>query len=253
MDGRYHHLHSVAGWQEGLLGLMYHLVETPPRLFPLRGLYVEPGLLDAHLRELQEDGASFTTLSQWARERPPGRQVIVTFDDAFLNVLQNALPVLSARGVTAINYVVTNEIGGTNSWDAGQGQMRPLMDRAALLDWQGAGQEIGSHGLSHCHLSRVSLERARAEIVDSKKILEDLCGREVRHFCYPYGSWNQAVRDLVAEAGYETATLAEPGINRRETDLFALFRYAGQHRRPYRTALTSRLLHPLGRRASVAQ
>jgi hypothetical protein len=61
------------------------------------------------------------------------------------------------------------------------------------------------------------------------------------------------VRDLVAEAGYETATLAEPGINHRETDLFALFRYAGQHRRPYQTAIKTRLLDSLGWRASVAQ
>jgi peptidoglycan/xylan/chitin deacetylase (PgdA/CDA1 family) len=236
-----------------MLGLMYHLVEPPPLFHPLRGLYVEPSLLDAQLRELENDGASFITLATWARDRPPGKQVVVTFDDAFLNVFRHALPVLRARGVTALTYVVTNEIGGTNSWDAGHGQILPLMDRATLLAWREAGQEIGSHGLSHCHLSRVSLAQARSEIFDSKKILEDLTGHEVRHFCYPYGDWNPPVRDLVEEAGYETATLAKPGINDRETDLFLLFRYLASHRRPYRTALKNRLLHPFGGRRSLAQ
>jgi peptidoglycan/xylan/chitin deacetylase (PgdA/CDA1 family) len=249
MDGRYLNRNSIPDWQEGMLGLMYHLVEAPPLRYPLRGLYVEPSLLDAQLRELREDGAQFITLSTWAHERPAGRSVTVTFDDAFQNVLENALPVLQARGVTAITYVVTDEIGGANRWDAGHGQMRPLMDRAALLDWLQAGQEIGSHGVSHCHLAQVSPTQARTEIFDSKKILEDLCGREIRHFCYPYGNWSPAIRDLVAEAGYETATLADPGINGPQTDLFALWRYSGQHRRPYQTAIKSRLLHPFGVRS----
>jgi peptidoglycan/xylan/chitin deacetylase (PgdA/CDA1 family) len=236
-----------------MLGLMYHLIEPPPLFHPLRGLYVEPALLDAQIRELQEDGARFTTLSAWAQDRPAGRQVVVTFDDAFLNIFHHALPVLQARGVTALTYVVTNEIGGVNRWDAGHGQILPLMDRSTLRAWQEAGQEIGSHGLSHCRLAEVPLAQARAEIFDSKKILEDLSGREVRHFCYPYGNWNRAVRDLVAEAGYETATLADPGINGKETDLFLLFRYLASHRRPYRAAIRSRLLHPFGGPAAMAQ
>jgi peptidoglycan/xylan/chitin deacetylase (PgdA/CDA1 family) len=246
---------SVPEWRDGLLGLMYHAVEAPPLFHGLRALYVEPSLLDAQIAELQAGGAEFITLSTWARQRPAGRTVTVTFDDAFQNIFDHALPVLKKRGVTSVTYVVAHEIGGTNRWDAGHAQMRPLMDRAALLDWLAAGQEIGSHALDHVHLAELSPEQARTQIFDSKKILEDLAGREVRHFCYPYGSWNQAVRDLVAEAGYETATTAHPGINRPDADPFTLLRHLAAHRRPYRTALKHRLLHPFngtGRRSSRA-
>jgi len=246
MDGRYLNRHSVPDWRDGLLALMYHLIEAPPLRYPLRGLYVEPALLDAQIAVMKRDGVRFTTLADWARARPEGRQAVLTFDDAYLDVLENGLPILQAHDVSAVTYVVTNEIGGTNRWDAGKGQPRPLMDRAALLDWQQAGQEIGSHGLSHGRLAELSPAQARAEIFDSKKILEDLCGREVRHFCYPYGNWNRAVRDLVAEAGYETATIADPGINDETTDPFALLRYGAQHRRPYQAAIRNRLLHPFG-------
>ena len=237
---------SVPDWHDGLLGLMYHAVEAPPLFHGLRGLYVEPSLLDAQIGGLQAGGAAFITLSDWVRRRPAKRSVIVTFDDAFQSIFANALPVLRRRGVASVTYVVAHEIGGINRWDAGNAQVRPLMDRAALLEWQAAGQEIGSHGLSHLPLAEIPLEQARAEIVDSKKILEDLAGREVRHFCYPYGNWNDAVRDLVAEAGYETATLAHPGINRPDADPFALRRHLAAHPRPYRTALKHRLLHPFG-------
>jgi peptidoglycan/xylan/chitin deacetylase (PgdA/CDA1 family) len=237
---------SVPEWHDGLLGLMYHAVEAPPLFHGLRGLYVEPALLDAQIANLQTTGATFLTLSNWARQRPASRSVIVTFDDAFQSIFDNALPVLQKRNVTSVTYVVAHEIGGTNRWDAGNAQMRPLMDRAALLDWQSADQEIGSHGLSHVPLAEISLEKARGEIFDSRKILEDLAGREIRHFCYPYGSWNNAVRDLVEEAGYETATIAHPGINPPNADPFTLRRHLAAHAKPYRTALKHRLLHPLG-------
>jgi peptidoglycan/xylan/chitin deacetylase (PgdA/CDA1 family) len=237
---------SVPEWQDGLLGLMYHAVEAPPLFHGLRALYVEPTLLDEQIADLQSGGATFLTLSQWAQKRPFARSVIVTLDDAFQSIFDNALPVLQKRKVTSVTYVVAHEIGGTNRWDAGIGQMRPLMDRAALLDWQSAGQEIGSHGLSHVRLAKIPLEKARAEIFDSRKILEDIAGREVRHFCYPYGNWNQAVRDLVEEAGYETATIAQPGINAPDADPFTLRRHLAAHAKPYRIALKHRLLHPLG-------
>lgn len=237
---------SVPGWSDGLLGLMYHAVEAPPLFHGLRGLYVEPSLLDRQLGELQAGGASFVTLSEWAQKRPAERSVTVTFDDAFQSVFDQALPVLQKRGITSVTYVVAHEIGGTNRWDSDNAQKRPLMDRASLLDWQAAGQEIGAHTLTHVPLADVPVEIARAEIFDTKKILEDLTGREIRHFCYPYGSWNEAVRDLVIEAGYETATTAHPGINRPEADPFTLLRHLAAHPKPYRTAVKHRLLHPFG-------
>jgi peptidoglycan/xylan/chitin deacetylase (PgdA/CDA1 family) len=235
---------SVPEWRDGLLGLMYHAVEAPPLFHGLRGLYVEPSLLDAQITELQLGGATFVTLSEWAQNRPVERSVTVTFDDAFRSVFDQALPVLHQHSVTSVTYVVANEIGGINRWDADNAQVRPLMDRAALLDWQSTGQEIGAHTLSHANLVEIPREKARAEIFDSKKILEDLAGREVRHFCYPYGSWNATVRDLVIEAGYETATTAHPGINPPDADPFTLRRHLAAHPRPYRTALKHRLLHP---------
>jgi hypothetical protein len=47
----------------------------------------------------------------------------------------------------------------------------------------------------------------------------------VRHFCYPYGDWNPAVCDLVAEADYETAVTTEAGVNLAGADRFALKRF----------------------------
>jgi peptidoglycan/xylan/chitin deacetylase (PgdA/CDA1 family) len=54
---------------------------------------------------------------------------------------------------------------------------------------------------THPFLTRLSAAQAREEIAGNKKKLEDRFSRPVRHFCFPYGDWNPAVRDLVAAAG----------------------------------------------------
>ena len=244
----YHDLAGLPDWTDGLLGLMYHAVETPPLRHSHRGLFVEPALLDSQLRELAAGGVALVSLTDWsARGLAPGRQATVTFDDAFLDLRDNALPVLRQLGISAVTYVVAGKIGGTNDWDAAAGaRVCPLMDRADLLAWQAAGQEIGSHGMTHVHLTRMPPAQARAEIFDSKKKLEDLAGQAVRHFCYPYGDVNPAVRDLVGEAGYRTATTTERGINGADADPLLLRRFPASHRKPYQAALRGAVLRAIG-------
>jgi len=91
-------------WTDGLLVLMYHSVCAPPIFHGMRALYVTPGLLARQLRELKAaSDISFPTLSEWNPVRPSERQVIVTFDDAYLSLFKNGLPVLQETGVRAMN------------------------------------------------------------------------------------------------------------------------------------------------------
>lgn len=106
------------------------------------------------------------------------------------------------------------------------------MSRSEILEWVAAGHEIGAHTMTHARLTNLAPAAARREIFESKKILEDLLGRPVRHFCYPYGSSNPLVRDLVKEAGFETATTVDGGYNFPETDRFELRRMWAQHWNP---------------------
>jgi peptidoglycan/xylan/chitin deacetylase (PgdA/CDA1 family) len=117
-----------------------------------------------------------------------------------------------------------------------------LMDAAQVRDWLAAGHAIGSHSLTHARLTRLTVRDAREEIFASRKKLEDTFGVTVEHFCYPYGDWSEAVRDLVIEAGYRTACTTEFGVNTPATPPYALRRITV--RRPTRTfrTLKDRLL-----------
>ncbi|MGO8928512.1 MAG: polysaccharide deacetylase family protein [Limisphaerales bacterium] len=227
----------------GMPWLMYHKLGPRPRGVRLKGLYVSGSHFERQLSELH--AAGFTTPAYGlppSCEGNPGRRLSLTFDDGFANVFQHGLGPLARHGFRAIDFLTVGSIGGYNDWEIQEGEARqPLMDDTQIKEWLAAGHEIGSHTLTHPFLTRLSLEKAREEISASKKKLEDRFGRPVRHFCYPYGDWNPAVRDLVLAAGYETACTTEFGVNTKATPPFELKRILARYQSISFKALKERL------------
>lgn len=203
--------------------LMYHKLGLPPFQTNIPALYVSPRGFRRQLDELLAAGVPRLAYSEAVAALRRG--FAVTFDDGFANAFTHALPALAARGVRAIQFIVAGLIGRHDEWDHPIGEPpQRLMDDAQIRDWLAAGHEIGAHTMTHPRLADIPLAQARAEIVDAKRLLEDRFGGAIRHFCYPYGNYNPAVRDLVAEAGYVSACTIEPGVNAPGVDLFALHR-----------------------------
>ncbi len=201
--------------QAGVLILMYHKIGAPLAGSRLHDLYVSTRDLDWHLAELAAAGQRPVPYGEaWENIDAGMTGFCLTFDDAFASVFDLALPILQARGLKAMLFVVAGLVGAKDEWDHAIGEPpQALMDERQIRAWLDAGHEIGAHTLTHPALANVAPERARAEIFDGKKLLEDRFGVPVRHFCYPYGSYHPQVRDLVAEAGYATACAAatDPG------------------------------------------
>ncbi len=193
--------------------LTYHKLGPRPARVRLQGLYVSDRLFDRQLAELRAAGYTTGALEDCARPPVPAR-VVITFDDGYLNVLRRGTSPLARHGFRAIQFLVAGFLGQQNEWDVREGEApEPLMSREEVREWLAAGNDIGSHTLTHPFLTRLTPEQAREEISASRKRLEDLFGRPVRHFCYPYGDWNPAVRDLVRDAGYTTACTTIAGVN----------------------------------------
>jgi peptidoglycan/xylan/chitin deacetylase (PgdA/CDA1 family) len=121
--------------------------------------------------------------------RTPGA-VALTFDDAFRNVLEQAVPELKRHGFPATVFVVSGRCGGWNDWDqkgyAGIPRL-PLMSWNELQELADAGIELGGHSVDHADLTAIPPEQAREQMRVCRDQIEQRTGRSVRWFAYPYG------------------------------------------------------------------
>lgn len=144
-----------------------------------------------------------------AREQADRPAVAITFDDAFANLLEHALPVLSERHAPAVIFVPTGYLGKNNAWDYRSAQpLMPIMTAADVQDAHSRGFEIGSHSWSHIRLRGLDGVALQHEIGDSKKMLEDLLGEQIKMFAYPHGGrsdFDVRAAETVKEAGYRSA------------------------------------------------
>ncbi|BBH22983.1 hypothetical protein Back11_43280 [Paenibacillus baekrokdamisoli] len=103
---------------------------------------------------------------------------------------------------------------------------------ALMINWHEVKQlmevnvQMGSHTMHHPTLSAIDLQEAIGELKQSKSLIDQRIGQEVRHFAYPYGrsvDYNDAVKKEVSKI-YSTAVTAINGINYSGHDLWELDR-----------------------------
>jgi peptidoglycan/xylan/chitin deacetylase (PgdA/CDA1 family) len=208
---------------------MYHVIDRPRSSAEAR-LCCPPENFAAQLDYLRRQGYTVQPLASLARSlregtNLPRRSAVITFDDGSSCTYERALPILGEYGFPATVFMVSGLIGRDNDWLRGAGfPVRRMLSASELRGLDAGRIEVGSHSATHPWLSRIPLEQARVELKDSKAQLEDVIGRPVEHFAYPFGNYNDAVRSAVAEAGYSAACSTRWGKRHTEADLFALRR-----------------------------
>ncbi len=132
----------------------------------------------------------------------PEKTVIITFDDAYASVYENALPVMEKYGQRGIVYVIGKFIGKLNEWDANFAGIKfRHMSEQQLLAIANLGWELGAHTMTHRALSWINEDHLKSEIVQSRNILEALSERPIVSLAYPFGMQNEEVRNLAKETG----------------------------------------------------
>jgi len=217
--------------------LMYHNIDRAPKGVRLRGLYVAPDRFRRQMRLLKWLGFQGITQAEaipYLRGEVRGKVVVLTFDDGYRDNLVHALPVLQDCGFRATCHVVSDALGSYNRWDAAHlGARKAIMTAAELREWVAAGMEVGAHSRSHARLPDLEAVVLREELRGSRAALEDLLGRPVTSFCYPYGAAGERERELVRELGFASAVTVRRGRARAGDDRWNLPRVAvGGHHGP---------------------
>jgi len=151
----------------------------------------------------------------------PDRAVVISIDDGYRSVYDQAWPVLKEFGYpfTVFLYVKATENKHWNymTWD----QAREM--KAAGVDFQ-------NHGYAHHRLvdrpadmsDADYLSWIRADLAVSTRIMSEELKERPKFYAVPYGEYNQAVIDTTRSFGYEAIFMQDPGSVSRDTNIFSI-------------------------------
>lgn len=197
--------------------LMYHYVRNPPSMTnDLLGyrLSVSPAAFTSQMDWLAAHGfhpVDFNDVRAYfaGRQPLPANPVVITFDDGYADLYTTAYPILAAHGFKAVAYIVSGFVGWSQYVSASQ-----------VVQMDQNGIEIASHTVNHANLARSSSASLTHELVDSKRLLENLVGHPVLDFAYPSGMFNGPVVAAVQQAGYDTAVTTLFSIDHSVSDRY---------------------------------
>ncbi len=208
--------------------LLYHRVTTPVN-DPLN-LAVSPENFRDQLKHIQERFRviSLSELVGGLRKRSVERgTIVITFDDGFRDNLEEALPILEEFKFPASFFLTAGVISKRKrfSWLPEAEVLRPeevkTLAKSKLVT-------VGAHSLSHPRLSELSLNDQEKEISESKEILEQLAGKAIDAFAYPYGrrsDFTEKTVEILRETGFSTGLTTTKAAVVGRTNPYRLPRY----------------------------
>ena len=198
----------------------YHLLVDKVR-YP--GTEITPAAFEAQMKELKDKGItviSMQDLLAWKRgeKNIPPRCAVITFDDGYKSQYEVAWPILKKYGYPFTMFIYTEGVRGGSLGGGG------AITWEQLADMRDNGVDIEAHSATHQDLreghtitlaspggkkTRTKLtgpqyeEWMQNEVVGSKKLLEQRLGIKVNCFAVPFGNYNEHVKEIARNAGYE--------------------------------------------------
>ena len=131
--------------------------------------------------------------------RLPSKPVMLTFDDTDLDQFTIARPTLAQYGFKGVYFVMTVSLG------------RPhYMSKAQVKQLADEGNQIGSHTWDHHNVKKYQGPDWVTQIDKPTKTLEEITGKKIKYFAYPFGLWNTQAFPELRQRGFVAAfSLAE--------------------------------------------
>ncbi len=158
---------------------------------------------------------SFVSLSSLNTIPLKKNLISITFDDGLSSILKNALPEMKKREIPTTIFIPAANIGSYPKWEQKDQKIYyedRILNRDEIKELSDQGIEIASHTLHHADLRNVHSDVAKEELRLSKPILEEITGKEVKSFSFPYGSYNDDLINLAFDCGYSFIYTTEPEI-----------------------------------------
>ena len=162
---------------------MYHAVSD--NMWGIASLFVSPSRLEQQIEYLLQNGYTpifFEDLKNVDKIQKP---VLLTFDDGYDDNYTDLFPILKKYKVKATIFMITGSIGTEHYLT--KEQIKEMAD-SGYVSFQ-------SHTVTHEFLSTRTDEQLVTELLESKKELAKITGKESFVLCYPTGKYSQASLD----------------------------------------------------------
>jgi peptidoglycan/xylan/chitin deacetylase (PgdA/CDA1 family) len=159
--------------------------------------------------------------------------VCITFDDGYADNCRTAIPWLIDQKLPVTYFVATQHALESRPFDHDVKLGVPLAPNSPeeLRVMAEAGVELGAHTRTHADLGAIDDEAVLYdEIVGSKRDLEEITGKPVKYFAFPYGlnaNLSEAAFRIAFAAGYWGVCSAYGGYNVPGDDPFHIHRIHG--------------------------
>lgn len=149
----------------------------------------------------------------------------ITFDDGHADNCRHAIPLLVKHRIPCTYFVAVDHIL-TGRPFASDGCAPNTVEEIRAM--AASGIEIGAHTATHADLGKVrDRQTLEKEIVEATRRLEELIGRRIRYFAFPFGQYlnmTSAAFQVARDAGFEAVCSAYGGYNYPGDDAFHLQR-----------------------------
>lgn len=214
--------------------LQYHHVsnDTPA------STSIAPSQFEAHLQYLQDNGFKVVPLSSIVDgvkgvQPLKDKTVAITFDDAYIDVLTQAKPILDKFNFP---YTIFVNPGIIERYE--NRASSPYLSWAQLKSLGEEGVILANHGFEHDSLARIPngvseqdwLAQQSVSLLKAEQILEEKTGQSWRYYAYPYGEYTPAIQTWVKQHDF-VAFSQQSGAIGLATDVTSMPRFPAS--KPY--------------------
>ena len=152
----------------------------------------------------------------------PEKSLIISFDDGNQTDYTIAFPLLEKFGFKATFFLTSDFIDKPGH-----------LSKPQILQMSQVGMELGTHGKTHQFLSTLNENELKAELLESKKMLEEISGKKIELLSLPGGYYSSKVKEMAKELGYKGICTSKFGLNENNTNPFKLKRISLRFSDPF--------------------
>ena len=201
--------------------LSLHHIGTPPASLSAdaKTWYLSEQKFEELLKAISEWNLTPLTAHQVVQSLQSGyltdRAILLTFDDGAIDFYTHAFPLLKKYNIHSTVFLQSHV--RSKAWLSDE-HIQELANSNLI--------EFGSHTKYNQYLTRVSEEVAKSELKESKQKIESIIGNDyiVSSLAYPFGLYNNKVKEWANEAGYDIAFTIDGGAIQLRDDPFAFTR-----------------------------